>query len=61
MLVTPLDTVKLHTQEVTALCEVLQDVVVIVRPNIRDAETWELEELITKYTDVLAMKNSNYG
>jgi hypothetical protein len=52
MLVTPLNTVKPHTQETTTLCEVLQDVIVTVRSNISDAQTWELEELITKYGSV---------
>jgi hypothetical protein len=31
------------------------------RPNLRNEETQELEELITKYKGVSATENSNYG
>jgi hypothetical protein len=31
------------------------------RPNLRDAESHELEELLTKYGDIFATKGDDYG
>lgn len=60
MLVIPVDTVKPQTQETAALCKQLQDMIATARSDIHNAETGELEELITKYKDVFVMKSSDY-
>jgi hypothetical protein len=39
----------------------LQDMIVAARPNLRDEEIRELEELITEYKDVFATQSSDYG
>jgi hypothetical protein len=35
--------------------------IVAARPNLSDAEVRELEELLTEYGDIFAMKSDDYG
>jgi hypothetical protein len=39
----------------------LQDVIAAARPILSDAESRQVEKLITEYEDIFAMKNDDYG
>jgi hypothetical protein len=39
----------------------LLDVIAAARPNLSDAESRELEEHLTEYGDIFAMKSDDYG
>jgi hypothetical protein len=60
-LVTQLDAAEPQTQETAALCKQLWDVIATFRTNSSNAETQELEELITKDKDGFVMKSIDYG
>jgi hypothetical protein len=47
-------------QQIAGLYEHLQDVIISAGLNLSNAETWELEDLITKYKDVFVTKSSKY-
>jgi hypothetical protein len=38
----------------------LQDMITAARPNLGNAESQELEELLTEYGDIFAMKGDDY-
>jgi hypothetical protein len=56
-LVAPPDIEQPHVQDTTPK---LQDVITAARPNLNDTEPQELEELLTEYGDIFAMKSDDY-
>jgi hypothetical protein len=55
MLVTPPDVEQPHVRVTTPK---LKEVTVAARPNLRDAESRDLDELLTVYGDFVAMNNN---
>jgi hypothetical protein len=39
----------------------LQEVIAAVKPNLSDAESWDLEEFLTEYEDIFVMDSVDYG
>jgi hypothetical protein len=56
-MVTPLD---VEQPQVRASMN-LQDATAAAKPNMSDAESQELEELLTEYEDTFARDNNDYG
>jgi hypothetical protein len=56
-LVAPTKVEHPQVQGITPKCE---DVIAAARPNLSDAESRELEDLLTKYRHIFAMKSDDY-
>jgi hypothetical protein len=48
-------------QQVQDITLKFEDVIAAARLNLSDAESRELEELLTEYRHIFAMKSDNYG
>lgn len=55
---TPPDVEKLQVKDTTPK---FQDAIAAARPDLSDAESKNLEEHLTEYADIFAMKSDNYG
>jgi cytochrome c peroxidase len=38
----------------------LQDVIAVTKPNLSDAESWDLEDILTEYGDIFAVDSDDY-